>query len=987
MIGQTISHYKILEKLGEGGMGVVYKAEDTRLKRPVALKFLPAELTRDEESKERFVHEAQAASALQHNNICTIHDIDETDEGQMFICMDYYEGETLKKKIARGPMPVQRSIDTAIQVAEGLEKAHKQGIVHRDIKPANLMVTRDGVVKIVDFGLAKLAGKTRVTKTGTTVGTVAYMSPEQARGEAVDQRTDIWSLGVLLYEMLTGQLPFRSDYEQAVMYSILNEEPKPLSELRPDLPEVLQQLVSGALQKDPDKRPQSVNEILHHLSSLQGEAAGTPDINLHTLVRFLKRPRHAIVLLTVLAIIAAAVIMTYRTQLRRQHAKELLPQVEKLAEAEKYLEAYKWAVQAEATLGSDSTLVLLWPEISDNLTVFSEPAGAKVYLRHFAPQDLGKLPERGYLGVTPIRNLRIAHGSYNVYVEKEGYVSAVHSASGITSADVKLEFKLLEMEKAREDMVFVPGGKYRLVGWGTPTTAEVPLVDYFIDKYEVSNQQYRDFMEAGGYRKKQFWKHLFIKNGQELSWDEAMPHFVDRTGLPGPRTWVNQNFPEGKVNYPVTDISWYEAAAYSEFAGKNLATIFQWEKAARDGAFTHGAGMMMPWGLATPKASSEHRANFEGQATAPVDSYAFGISPYGCYNMAGNVKEWCLNEFTGGYAVVGGSWEDPPYLFASYGVLAGFQAFGSLGFRCVRLAAGSQGDQGAMKINLEKKTPVYSAVDETMFRSFLNIYKYDKTPVQAQLLEKKETADWIREKIIFPGVYQDPIIAYLYLPKQAAKPFQCLNFLPHFGIFVGTAMAEIAEHNFAPHIKSGRALLAVVPKGAVEREWGEDYVFPKINTVKYREQAVRLVTEWRIALDYLTTRDDIDADKLACVGISWGVQSTALVSLAVEIRYRTVIMIGSGVGEWDTEKLPEANPINFAPYIKPPKLIIHGKYDEDTPLETQMMPLYNLLREPKRLEVVDEGHVPSLETRVPIINKWLDETLGPVKFLGEEDEP
>ena len=259
-VGQTISHYKILEKLGEGGMGVVYKTEDTKLKRTVALKFLPPELTRDEESKERFIHEAQAASALDHNNICTIHEIGEAADGQMFICMAYYEGETLKKKIARGPMPVQQSIDNAIQVAEGLVKAHGQGIVHRDIKPANLMITNDGVIKIVDFGLAKLAGRTRVTKTGTTVGTAAYMSPEQARGEAVDHRTDIWSLGVVIYEMLTGQLSFKGDYEQAVVYSILNEKPEPVTGLRTGVPMELERIVDKAMAKSPGE---SGKVVLH----------------------------------------------------------------------------------------------------------------------------------------------------------------------------------------------------------------------------------------------------------------------------------------------------------------------------------------------------------------------------------------------------------------------------------------------------------------------------------------------------------------------------------------------------------------------------------------------------------------------------------------------------------------------------------------------------------------------------------------------------
>jgi serine/threonine protein kinase len=212
MIGKTISHYKIIEKLGGGGMGVVYKAQDLKLDRFVALKFLPPELTRDEESKKRFIHEAKAASSLQHNNICTIYEIDESEEGQLFIAMAFYEGETLKKKIERGSLNIEQTIETTIQIAEGLVKAHESDIIHRDIKPANIFITNDGVVKILDFGLAKVAGQTQLTQLGTTIGTVAHMSPEQTKGEEVDHRTDIWSLGVVLYQKLSGSQPFRGDY-------------------------------------------------------------------------------------------------------------------------------------------------------------------------------------------------------------------------------------------------------------------------------------------------------------------------------------------------------------------------------------------------------------------------------------------------------------------------------------------------------------------------------------------------------------------------------------------------------------------------------------------------------------------------------------------------------------------------------------------------------------------------------------------------------
>jgi len=271
MIGQSISHYKILEKLGGGGMGVVYKAEDARLKRFVALKFLPPDLTRDDEAKVRFINEAQAASALDHPNICNIHEIDETADGQIFIAMAYYEGETLKKKVISEQLSVDSVIEIAKQIAQGLTKAHQHGIVHRDIKPANVILTNDGVVKIIDFGVAKLMGSKGITKAPSTMGTVAYMSPEQTQGETVDHRADIWSLGVVLYEMLTGQVPFKGEYDQAVIYSIMNEDPKPITVLRPDLPMALAQVVEKTLPKDRHARYQHMDEMLADLRQLKGE--------------------------------------------------------------------------------------------------------------------------------------------------------------------------------------------------------------------------------------------------------------------------------------------------------------------------------------------------------------------------------------------------------------------------------------------------------------------------------------------------------------------------------------------------------------------------------------------------------------------------------------------------------------------------------------------------------------------------------------------
>jgi len=307
VIGQTISHYRILSKLGEGGMGVVYKAEDTKLHRFVALKFLPPHVG-DDEAAQRFVNEAHAVSALDHPNICAIYEIDQTPKGQMFIVMPCYEGASLQAIVKQGPLDLGRAVEIASQVARGLAKAHEKGIIHRDVKPGNILVTSDGLSKIVDFGLAKLATQTRLTRAGTTVGTVMYMSPEQARGEETDERSDIWSLGVVLYEMVTGRVPFRGEHEQAIIYSILNQAPEPVGRVLPAAPKDLDRILGKALTKNPAERYQRMSEFASDLDMLketlqkESKAQAIPH-------RSFSRPRVWVGLgLAIAAVILAAVL-------------------------------------------------------------------------------------------------------------------------------------------------------------------------------------------------------------------------------------------------------------------------------------------------------------------------------------------------------------------------------------------------------------------------------------------------------------------------------------------------------------------------------------------------------------------------------------------------------------------------------------------------------------------------------------------------------
>jgi len=310
MIGKTVSHYEIRSRLGAGGMGVVYKAHDITLGRDVALKFLPADVTGDDAARARFIHEARAAAALEHPNICTVYEVGEAD-GAMFIAMPLIEVESLREKIASGPVAVDEAIDLALQVARGLSKAHASGIVHRDIKPGNVLLTGEGQAKIVDFGLAKLSTQTRLTKTGMTVGTVSYMSPEQARGDEVDYRTDVWALGVVLYEMLAGKLPFRGDADQAVMYSILNVDPEPVTRVRREVPVALEDVVERALSKDPAKRYETIDGMVEALETVREESRlGIDRRHYAVLKRFKRRKRLMAVSTVTLAVVIAAFLLT-----------------------------------------------------------------------------------------------------------------------------------------------------------------------------------------------------------------------------------------------------------------------------------------------------------------------------------------------------------------------------------------------------------------------------------------------------------------------------------------------------------------------------------------------------------------------------------------------------------------------------------------------------------------------------------------------------
>ncbi|MFP4081952.1 MAG: protein kinase domain-containing protein [Candidatus Aminicenantes bacterium] len=485
--------YKIIEKIGSGGMGIVYKAEDTKLNRTVALKFLPQDLTRDDEAKTRFIQEAQAASALEHNNICTIHEIDESKEGQMFIVMAFYEGETLKKKIEEGSLAIAEAVEIALSVARGLAKAHVKKIIHRDIKPANVIITNDGVAKILDFGLAKLTGQTRITKTATTMGTIAYMSPEQTRGEEVDHRTDIWSLGVMLYQMVAGQLPFKGDYEQAVVYSILNQEPEPVNKLRADVPAEVEEVVQKSLQKNVEKRYQKIDDVIGILETFKRKLeAGPLYLSSQEIERRKKRKKY---LLGGFAIVAISIVLVALFLWQSSMARRIDALVERLrtaVEAGQFDEVFN--ILNDSGIGlktlKDSDLVM---QMGGNLSVQTTPTRVVVTLARVFSEPALSRGEESTIGKSPIIDHSLVVGEYLVKLTLDGMSPLEFLVQVTPGESLDIRRTLLEEKEEFVGMVNIDEGL-------SPNGQSIPT--FLMDKYEVTNADFFDFVAARGYREK-----------------------------------------------------------------------------------------------------------------------------------------------------------------------------------------------------------------------------------------------------------------------------------------------------------------------------------------------------------------------------------------------------------------------------------------------------------------------------------------------------
>jgi hypothetical protein len=864
-------------------MGVVYRATDTRLGREVAIKI------GFEEFSDRFHREARAIAALNHPNVCTLHDIGSTPDVPAFLVMEFVEGDTLARKLEGKPLPLPVVLQIGRMMASALAAAHARGIVHRDLKPANVKITPEGVVKVLDFGLAKgfaaaLADQPTdvATMAGTLLGTAGYMSPEQAAGKNTDARSDIFSFGIVLYEMLAGRRPFEGSSVPDVMAAILKDEPEPLRKTEPAVPEGLDRIVARCLRKNPEDRYASAAELHEDFAEL---------------IR--QQDSHRVVSKRTMAVVASLLVVVTAgyfgaQSLRRQAQLRWLeetavPEITRLLEEHRSLAALKLYREAERIAPESKLLFKLAAGVDVHQVQFeTTPPGAKIYISDYTAAAGDDLSEWQFVGTTPVTFAGVPKwGYYRLRAVSDGFAPADYVFAGRRPVQLTLQ----EARTVPRGMVWIPEGPS-----GNPALA---LPGFWLDRYEVTNQQYKEFLDGGGYRKPEYWTEF--SHVTPAAWEQAVARFHDQMNRPGPAGWMLGTYAEGRGNHPVAGVSWYEAAAFCRSLGKALPTLYEWRRAAPVPQ-EHGDIMLL--------------SNFGARGTSPAHEHR-GMAVFGAYNMAGNVKEWAANAVGSKRYALGGGWDEFSYVFVVNDARDPLDRFGNLGFRCVKRVADPPSASFAPVVSAERPVRVQEAVGETEFKFFSRLHQnYDSS----KLLESRvdQTDDtlpfWTRLTVSFEPAYEGSrVVGHLFLPKDVQPPYQAIIMFGGSGVMQARRLDEVV-FPFEFIVRSGRAVLIPAYWGTLERG-PSDLGLPANEEV---DRSLKWYWDLVRSVDYLDSREDIDIQRLGFYGVSWGA-AHAPRFLAMDKRFKAAAFMSGGLLRVQP---PEVDSWNFAPHYTVPTIMI-----------------------------------------------------------------
>jgi eukaryotic-like serine/threonine-protein kinase len=966
--------YEVEREVGRGGMAIVFLAHDIKHDRSVALKVLHPELAAAL-GGERFLREIRVAAHLQHPHILTLIDSGEIPRtaglgpGLLYYVMPFVEGENLRARLMReGTLSPADTARILRDVLDALTHAHGLGIVHRDIKPENIMVTRRHAL-VMDFGVAKAASAASKTETsaGTTltalgiaVGTPIYMAPEQAAGQTnVDARADLYALGVMAYEMLTGQPPFTGPTPQAVFAAQITDTPRQITTLRPGLSPPFGTAIMRCLEKDPASRWQSAEALLEQVERFLTPAAGSSAAAAEGHLEGKRRLRAGAVMAGAVLLAAAAWFGPGRQLVTHRWVREqAIPELLTLADQGQWEPAYVLARRIEAASPGDSLYRALRRRLGQIVNVHTLPPGASVWRKQYAASDSAWM----FVGRTPLDSVLLSsekcYGTLclsadRLRIELPGYRTL--ELAGFRFGDAVIP---LDRDTALPpDMVRVPGGALGVFYPGLRNIKPVALRDYLMDKFEVTNGEFKRFVDAGGYRRRELWEYPFVKNGRLVPWEQAMAQMTDRTVRPGPATWEAGDYPSGQERHPVAGVSWYEAAAFAKFAGKSLPTVFHWN---------HAASVNL-------SASIVPASNFSGRGTVPVGSTR-GISAYGTYEMAGNVREWCFNASGNERFILGGGWNDEPYQFTDPYTQPPFDRSPTNGIRLVKYPS-AEPNLSLAEAPLQRDWRDFlkvQPVPDAVFAAYRRMYEYDRTPLAATVVETVNEGNWTRELVRLNAAYAgDSLLLYLYLPHRGGKPSPAVVYFPG-----SNAIGDVAPQNLQTRevdfiIKSGRAVLYPVYKGTYQR--GDSLQTDHQDTTNfYRDHVVMWAKDLSRGIDYLETRPEVAVHDLAYYGLSWGGAMGGLLP-AVEPRIKVSVLYVAGL-HFDPVR-PEVDPVNFLPRIRIPTLMINGRYDYYFPLETAQIPMFRLLGTPpdRKRQIVEEGsHFVPRTRLIREVLGWLD---------------